>query len=695
VNQITGNRSERSDPSFILARLGLAVFLTMNVMAMSLVLYAGDPVEGSVGAVDPLHLGLANTLRYALMAFSAPVLALLAWPILDNGLRALGRRGAGVDSLIALGTIAAFGVSVAATLRGTGAVYYETACMILVLVTLGRYLEAQARSRAAAALRGILTERPGTACVLRDGGFVEAPAAEVRVGEHVRVVEGAVIPVDGTVLDGEGGVDESSLTGEPLPVRKVSGSAVFAGTTSVDGAFLLRATATGEDRMAARIERLLAEARAARTPIELTADAVAAAFVPAAAAAALATGIFWGLRADPGTALMHALSVLLIACPCALGLATPLAVWTAIARAARRGIVIRSGEALERLAGIRTVFLDKTGTLTEAVPHLVGVVPSSGENEAGVLSVAAALEAVSAHPLARSITEAARQRGVPSGEVRRFKVHPGVGVEGEVRLPAEGFRSAAVGGGEMLRRLGVAILRGDAAQESEQVDIAAARPDAASRVYVMAEGRILGRLLFEERLRDGAEAAIAGLKEAGLRVEVLTGDTRAAVALSRRLGVRVRSGLSPSDKVEAIGARESEGGPAAMVGEGINDAPALARASLSLSLGCGDGVTRDASDISLLRDDLRQIPWLVSLSRRTLRTIRVNLGWAFVYNAALIPLAAAGALRPVLAALAMIASSLFVVGNSLRREDAPGDPAGGRSPRSSGAPPGALEAWAR
>ncbi len=684
VHQIAGARSERGDPSFILARLGLATFLSMNVMGLSMALYAGDPSAAPApGTVDPLHLGMTEFIRYALLLFSAPVALLLAWPILERGARGLGRRGTGVDTLIALGALAAFGLSAWATVRGSGAVYFETACMTLVLVTLGRYLEAQARSRAARSLRALVESRDRRAWVLRDGVVVEVPSDEVRPGETVRVTAGSTFPVDGVVLDGEGGVDESSLTGESVPLRKRAGAAVFAGTMSLDGSFLVRATATGPDRTSARIARLLDRARAARAPIERLADRLAGAFAPAAVAASLATLVWWGARAGAGAGLMHGLTVLLIACPCALGLATPLAVWTAIGLAAHRGIVIRSGEALERLASARSIFFDKTGTLTEGAPALTAVVAAAGEREGDVLAAAAALEVASGHPLARAVVRAARERGVVAARARGVRIHPGVGVEGEVALEGGVFRRIAIGGAEMLRRLGLDPRLRDEAGAAE----GGPEPYRGPAAAVVADGRAIGTLLFRERLRPGAAEAVDALRHDGLDVTVLTGDgLTAAQDLGRRLGVRVRAGLDPEAKAATLGRSERNRGPAIMVGEGLNDAPALARASLAVALGCGDDVSREAADVSLLRDDLRQIPWLVRLARRTVRVVRVNLFWAFAYNVILIPLAMGGRLQPILAALAMVGSSLFVVGNSMRLGRAEAGPPVAARPAAAGAP---------
>jgi P-type Cu+ transporter len=676
VHQIAGSGPDRREPAWILARLGLSAFLAMNVMALSLVLYAET---GSRAPADPLYVGLWGLFRYVLLIFSAPVILLLGWPILESGLKGAAGGRFSVDSLIALGAMGAFGFSVVSTFRQTGNVYYETACMTLVLVTLGRYLEARARTRAAAALQGLLGEEPRTVAVLRDGVLTEIPAADVMTGDTVRITAGEVVPVDGTILDGEGGVDESSLTGETIPVRRAPGDPLMAGTLSVDGAFLLRATATGEERMAARIGRLLDAARASRAPMEQLADRIASAFVPLSVAAALASGIAWGLARDPVTGWLNALAVLLIACPCALGLATPLAVWEGMGASVRRGIVIRGGDALERLASVRSIFFDKTGTLTGPIPTLAECLAAPGESSDRALAAAAGLETVSDHPLARAIRGAAKDRAFPLAEVREFRVHPGVGVEGILHRPGESPRRLAVGGGEMLRRLGAPLpaWAGAAAVARQEKPVS----------FLLEDGAVKAAFLFEEAIRPEAERVLRELEQEGLQMEILTGDNAAAgAAMGRRLGIRATASLGPAGKLEAISRGETERGPAAMVGEGVNDAPALAGASLSIAVGGAAALAREAADITLLGGSLENIPWLVRLSRRTVRTIRVNLFWAFAYNAILIPLAMAGLLKPVLAALAMIASSLFVVGNSLRLGRFGAVKSGGSHELSPGAP---------
>ncbi|MBI3450312.1 MAG: cation-translocating P-type ATPase [Acidobacteria bacterium] len=678
VHRIAGAGSRRREPEWILARLGLAAFLTMNVMAMALVLYADDPAA----AVDePLRAGIAGALRYVSLLFSAPVLFLLGWPIVERGWRDARRGAPGVDALIAIGALAAFALSAWSTVAGHGPVYYETACMILLLVTLGRYLEARARSSAAASLRGLVSAEPRGATVVRGGRLIEVDPASVLPGEIVRVAPGGVIPVDGLVVDGEGGVDESGLTGESAPARRKVGDAVYAGANSVDGAFAIRATATGAERMAAKIEAMLEAARRSRAPIERLADRVAALFVPAAIALAAIAGALRTVDPGAGAGVMRALSVLLIACPCALGLATPLAVWEALGAAARRGVVVRRGEALERLARVRTVYFDKTGTLTDGTPRVSAIAPA-GCSEADLLRVAAALESFSAHPYARAIAEAAASRALPVAAVRGVRVHAGAGVGGEVSLDGESFFAAAVGGGEMLRRAGVEPPAGAGA-------------GAGARAFVAANGRVIGSVDFAESLRPGAARATAELRRLRVGVEILSGDTpEAADRLARAMNLRGLGGLSPAGKVAAIERGERARGPAAMVGEGMNDAPALARASLSIALGSGSAAAREAADVGLRNDDLTLVPWLLDLSRRTVRTIRINLFWAFVYNLVLIPLAMAGGLQPILAALAMIASSLLVAAHSrsLAREGRAraSAPSGARA-----AGGGVVEAWAR
>jgi len=675
VHEIAGARADRSAPPWILARLGLAAFLAMNVMAMSLVLYAGDPHAGAIAAADPLELGMAGIFRYVSLLFSGLVFVLLGWPILDRGIRDLRLGRGSVDTLIALGALGAFGLSAWATLRGEGAVYYETGCMILLLVTLGRFLEATARTRAAETLGALLSREPRHALVVTESGVVQREIASVRAGDRVRIPSGAAVPVDGTILEGEGGVDESWLTGESDPVRKARGDRLYAGSVAVDGAFDVETGAAGDDRAVIRIARLVESARASKAPIERTADRIASLFVPAAVAAAAGAGVVCAWSSGTAGGLMRALSVLLIACPCALGLATPLALWTALGRAARRGIVIRSGEAIERMASIRTIAFDKTGTLTTGSPRVAQVSPSPGIDEESLLSIAAALETASSHPIARALGEEAARRRIAPAAIREFRTHPGVGVTGEVGT-ADGWKPAAIGGREMFRRLTMTPPDG---------------PE--GRTWIALGGRIAGSIDFEEQLREGAGDAIASLADLGVSMTILTGDSGAmAGRLARALGIAGLGGLSPSGKLAEVASMEEGGTGIAMVGEGVNDAPALARASLSIAMGCGADAARDASDVTLLGEDLRSIPWLLALSRRTMRRVRINLFWAFVYNACLIPIAMAGLLQPVLAALAMLASSVFVVAGSLAPADSDGAGAAGEAPAGGRA---IQEAWAR
>jgi len=653
VHQLSGQDATHGEAGRLLARLGLAAFLSMNVMGLSMVLYAGDAAALPATA-EPGEAAFYELFRWVLMLFAAPVLALLGGPILRNGLRGFGRPGTGVDSLIAIGALAAFALSAWATIAGEGPVYYETACMVLVLLTLGRYLEARARTRAAAALAAIVPAGPAEVTVRRGEEWVEIAPALLRIDDTLRVLPGSILVADGVVVEGEGGVDESSLTGEALPVHKERGDRLHAGTVSVEGAFHLQVTATGAEALAGRIRRLLDEARQARAPIERLADRAASIFIPVAVLAAAATLIFWIPREGLGTALLHALAVLLIACPCALGLATPLAMWEALGCAARRGVLVRSGEALERLAHVRTVLFDKTGTLTDLAPTLAEIRTDRAVAAEQVLADAAAVESISEHPLARAILAMAQARGLRLPPTSHFRVHPGLGVEGEVESGGT-VRRIAVGGRELAGRLGATI-----PAWAEQDDTAG------SASLVIRDGQVVGLLCFQEQLRAGAREAVTQLQARGVATAIVSGDDpRAAAALAARLGMEALGGLSPAGKVAAVAAAESRGHGVAMVGEGINDAPALARASVSIALGGGAALSRDAADITLLASDLRRIPWLLRLSRRTLRTIRRNLIWAFVYNAALIPLAMAGRLQPLLAVLAMIASSLFVVTQSL------------------------------
>jgi len=579
----------------------------------------------------------------------------------QSGLRSLARFSPDMNTLVMLGTSAAFFYSAGGTLwpgafgPGGGHLYFESSAAIIAIVLIGRWMEAAARGRAGEAIRSLARLNPASAWVERDGRAVEVPLAAVRVGDAVLVRPGERVPVDGIIRDGESHVDESMITGEPVPNPKGPGDEVVGGTINTTGAFTLTATRLGEDSVLARIVAMVREAQSAKLPVQEAADRVTAIFVPVVLAVALvALGVWlaWGPAPSLSRALAAAVSVLVIACPCAMGLATPASVMVATGRGARLGILFRG--AVQKLSTVRVVAFDKTGTLTVGKPELAAIHTTGALSESGALALAAAAAHASEHPLARAIVRAAEARGIAAPTATNFSASPGLGIR------------ARVDGKDVL--LGSARFLGSAG-----VPLAAGWEDRAG-VHLAVDGAHVAGFEISDELRPSAAAAILELGDAGLRVAMLSGDSPEA---ARRMGVPagisdVRAGLLPEGKVEALRDLQMTG-PVAFVGDGINDAPALAAADVGIAMGGGTDIASGAADVVLVSNDLRRVATAVRLARATMRNIRINLFWAFAYNAALIPVAAGVLypftgilLSPVLAAAAMAASSVCVVGNALR-----------------------------
>ena len=582
-------------------------------------------------------------------------------------------------TLIAIGVGTAYIYSVVATLfphlfpqsfrghNGEVGVYFDAAAVITTLVLLGQVLELRARSKTSRAIKALLGLAPRTARLIRDDGTeVDVPLEQVKPGDRLRVRPGEKIPVDGIVLEGTTSVDESMITGEPIPVEKTKGSKVAGGTVNGTGSFIMRAERVGSDTLLAQIVRMVAEAQRSRAPIQKLADVVAGYFVPAVVLVAVLTFIIWALFGPEPTmayALVNAVAVLIIACPCALGLATPMSIMVGTGRGATAGVLIKNAEALEVLEKIDTLVVDKTGTLTEGKPRLISVIPVRGQDEVELLLLAASLERGSEHPLAEAIVKGAEERGVKLAETREFRSITGKGVVGS----ADG-KNVALGNAKLLEELN--IKAGELWGQSEEL-----RKEGQTVMYVVVDGAIAGLLGVADPVKQSTPEAIELLHEDGIKIVMLTGDNRTtAEAVAKRLGIdQIQAEVLPEQKVEVVKRLQAEGRMVAMAGDGVNDAPALAQAHVGIAMGTGTDVAMESAGVTLVKGDLRGIAKARRLSRGTMRNIRENLFFAFIYNVLGIPIAAGALypfsgmlLSPVIASVAMTFSSVSVISNALR-----------------------------
>jgi len=631
TNSVLGASGDEGESALFLARLGFSAFLSMNIMALSWMIYDnGLATFGLTSDVIPAFEAL-------LFILSLPIMFAVGFPFAKAAWRELQQRMLTTDSLITLGSFAAFGFSCQQLATGGRGIYFDTATATLVLVTLGRYLEATAKLGTSRSLKDLVELQPDTCRVLRNSAEVIVPASEVQAGEMLLVFAGERIPLDGVIAEGTTSVDESPLTGESLPRTKRPGENVFAATLNIDGSITIRTTATAAETVHASTIRLLEEAQRTRSPLQHTVDRISAVFLPAVLGLALLTVLGWMLVVPWQDAMVHGLTVLVVSCPCALGIGTPLATTYALGKAARKGVLLRSHAVIERLAAAKFMLFDKTGTLTTGEPTVSSWI--TGGDETATLQIVSSLEAQSSHPLGHAIVRYAERRSILTLDVRNVRVQPGIGIEGEVRASTGWIRVEVHG----------------VPGTSAETELAASW-----------EGREQVRIRLTDTVRSAAREAIGELHALGIATSIVSGDAQIVVdRAGAESGIReMRGGLMPADKLAAISEFRSKG-VTVMVGDGINDAPSLAAADAGIALAGGTDIAKESADAVIIGDHLERIPWLIGYARKVVRTIRWNLFWAFAYNSAGIALATAGLLEPIIAAAAMVASSVSIIAHSM------------------------------
>ena len=693
AHAITEEKGQEGAIRWTIVRLGIAIFFSMNLMAFTMTMWSLDVYEVQR---DPFQTQLFEVFRWLSMIFSLPVLLLLGLPLLQNAVISWRQRIFSTDLLIATGVVAAYGISVANVLRGAESVYFEVGATVLVMVTLGRWFEATGKQKATEALDNLAALLPSKVQRVTDDGIAEIEASAIQIGNLLQVRAGERFPTDAVLFDGETTVDEQVFTGESIPVSRRPGDRVLAGTVNLDGHVVVKATAAFREGSFGRLLQLLQDARLSRGHYQRLADRVSAWFFPLITGVALLTLIVYWHR-GAGEAVQCSLSVLLIACPCALGLATPLAVWTALSTAVKHQVLFRSGEAIERLATVKTVCFDKTGTLTTGSPHVKHLCFLDDHESPDILGFSAALAKTSSHPFSQAVVRFVAERGADTADLQLNQIRsvPGGGVAAtlnngtQLRLGSLEFVSATA---QIEPRLNLRIAHA----------LSIADQEAASVVAVSVADRPVVLFLLTETMRPEAPATAKQLMNSGLRLVVLTGDRSAKAEQLRRnmldcheagcqcsaecastnpaqhldephhhvpapsSRLSIECDLRPEQKVEMLQLIREQHGAVAMVGDGINDAPALAVSDVGIAMGCGADVSRDSAQVCLLSNDLSRVPWAIDLAKCTRSVIRQNLFWAFGYNAVGVILAACGVLNPALAAGLMIVSSLLVISNSLR-----------------------------
>jgi Cu+-exporting ATPase len=616
--------------------------------------------------------------RWTQFAFATPVVFWAGWPLLHRGWRSLVTRNLNMFTLITIGVGAAFLLSTVAMLMpglfpptmqhmGKVPIYFESAAVIIVLVLLGQVLELRARSRTGSAIKALLNLAPPTARQVATGGDHEVPLDQVKVGDWLRVVPGDKVPVDGVIVEGHSSVEESMVTGEPLPIEKAVGDKVTGGTVNGPGGFVMRAERVGSDTLLGQIVHMVADAQRSRAPIQGLADKVAGFFVPVVLATSVLTFALWmWLGPEPrlSHAIVNAVAVLIIACPCALGLATPMSIMVGVGRGAQEGVLVKNAEALERLEKVTTLVVDKTGTLTEGKPKLMDVLPSGGFDAKEFLRLSASLEQNSEHPLAAAIVRGAKEQGIVFEEVKEFRSVTAGGVVGNIS-----GRAVMIGKPDFLRNEKITGL------EPIEASAVKLQEEGKTAMFVAIDGKLAGILAVADPIKSTTTEAVRDLHSLGLKLVMVTGDNRrTAAAVAKQLGLdAVEAEIEPAGKVAYIKKLRAEGKHVAMAGDGINDAPALSEAEVGIAMGTGTDVAMQSAGVTLVKGDLRGIAKAIRLSRATMRNIRQNLLFAFLYNAMGIPVAAGVLypffgllLSPIIAGAAMSLSSVSVIGNALR-----------------------------
>ncbi len=599
------------------------------------------------------------------LALATPVQFFIGWQFYTGAYKALKNKSANMDVLVALGTTAAYVYSLYLSIDSIGSdahmveLYFETSAVIITLIILGKLFEVRAKGRSSEAIKKLMGLQAKTALVLRDGKEIEIPLEEVLVGDIVSVKPGEKVPVDGEIVEGQSAVDESMLTGESIPVDKKTGDSVYGSTINKNGFLKMKATKVGKETALAQIIRIVEQAQGSKAPIQRLADKISGIFVPIVVGIAILTFLVWYFIVDPGNfaqALVNLIAVLVIACPCALGLATPTSIMAGSGRAAELGILFKGGEHLEQTHRITTVVLDKTGTVTNGAPVLTDVQLETGEDEAAILAMVGAAEKQSEHPLAQAIVEGIQAKGIEFGSVGSFEAIPGYGIEAVV-----GEDTVVVGTRKLMNKHHVAV-------EHAEETVRELETNGKTAMLIAVNGQYKGIIAVADTIKDTSKQAVKRLKDMGLEVVMMTGDNeRTAKAIAQHAGIdQVIAEVLPEQKAEEVAKLQKQGKKVAMVGDGINDAPALVTADIGMAIGTGTDVAMEAADITLMRGDLNSIADAIIMSKKTITNIKQNLFWAFAYNSMGIPIAALGFLAPWVAGAAMAFSSVSVVLNALR-----------------------------